>query len=99
MGLEEIVKEIIYRKSYNAKKGIEAVKQVYDDSDTEKDAIKKATDRVLREIEEHPDMPVVDFLKMIQEDQELTTDIVVENISSRHIAWAVTCNLSQSPLF
>ncbi len=78
MGLEEIVKEIIYRKSYNAKKGIEAVKQVYDDSDTEKDAIKKATDRVLREIEEHPDMPVVDFLKMIQEEQELPTDIVVE---------------------
>ena len=29
-------------------------------------------------MEEHPDMPVVDFLKMIQEEQELPTDIVVE---------------------
>lgn len=78
MGFEEIIKELLDRKRYTVQEGLEAVKQVYDDSDTEKEAIKKATDRVLKEIEEHPDMSVVDFLKMIQEEENLPTDIVIE---------------------
>lgn len=79
MSLKDIIKEMLKRQTKNKmKERIQAVKEKYNEGETEKEAIQKATDRVMKEIEEHPNMSVMDFLKMIQEEEKLSTDIVVE---------------------
>lgn len=79
MGLKDIIEEILKRKTKNKmQERIQAVKEEYDEGETEREAIQRATDRVMKEIEDHPDMPVKNFLKMIQEEEKLSTDIVVE---------------------
>lgn len=77
MSLNDIIKEMLKRKTKSKMQdSIQAVKEQYKEGETEEEAIQKATDRVMKEIEEHPDMSVMDFLTMIQ--KELSTDIVVE---------------------
>lgn len=79
MSLVDFIMEILNRRVENKmQERVEAVKGVYDESETEKEAIKRATDRVIKEIEANPDMPVIEFLKMIQEEEKLPTDILVE---------------------
>ena len=76
MSLTDFIKEILSRKKMQKK--VEGVKDVYDEEEDEKESIQRATDRVIKVIEAHPDMPVIEFLKMIQEEEKLPGDIVVE---------------------
>lgn len=79
MSLVDIIKEMLNRTVEDRmQEGVEAVKDVYTETETEEEAIQKATDRVIKEIEARPDMPVIEFLKMIQKEEKLPTDIVVE---------------------
>lgn len=57
---------------------LETVKNIYHESGTKNEAIQKATTRVIEEINKHPDMSIIEFLKMIQEEEKLSTDIIVE---------------------
>lgn len=59
-------------------KGVEAVKDKYDEVDTRQEAIQEAAKRVIRELEAHPDMPAIAFLKMLQDEKKLPDDVVVE---------------------
>ncbi|MCI8760588.1 MAG: hypothetical protein HFJ34_05685 [Clostridia bacterium] len=73
-----IPKFIKTRKESKMQQRLETVKNIYHKSETENEAIQKATTRVIEEINKHPDMSIIEFLKMIQEEEKLSTDIIVE---------------------
>lgn len=75
MKLPKIIK---VRKEKRMKQRLETVKDIYHKSETEKEAIQKATTRVIEEIDKHPDMSIIEFLKLIQEEEKLSIDIIVE---------------------
>ena len=85
------LKEFAYKKlklqskkkkneQYKLKKGVDAVQNVYEESETKKEANEKAINIVINTIQAHPDMPVGEFLKMIQEETELSDHSLVEII-------------------
>ena len=86
MNLKELVYKIIPRlKQKNAEQnklqeGIEAVQNIYEESETKREANEKAMNIVLEIIQEHPDMPVGEFLKKVQEDTDLSDNSLVEII-------------------
>ena len=61
-------------------KGVVAVQNVYEESETKKEANERAINIVIDTIQSHPDMPVGEFLKMIQEKTELSDHSLVEII-------------------
>lgn len=61
-------------------KGVNAVKNVYDESDSKNEATQNAINRVIEVIQAHPDMPVGEFLKMLQDKTELSDNSLVEII-------------------
>lgn len=79
MGLNDILKKA-FGKTEKAKlmESIEAVKDTYNEAETKKEAIQNAVDRIVREIKTSPNMPVIEFLKMIQKEENLSNDIIVE---------------------
>lgn len=60
--------------------GVVAVQNVYDESETKKEANEKAMNIVIDTIQTHSDMPVGEFLKMIQENTDLSDNSLVEII-------------------
>lgn len=77
MSITDIIKEMLKRRKENKiQKRVEVVKDIYNESETEKEAIQKATDKIIKEIETHPDMPVTDFLTMVQEELSSSSVIV-----------------------
>lgn len=82
MSITDIIKEILKRRKDNKiQKRVEVVKDIYNESETETEAIQKATDKVIKEIETHPDMPVIEFLTMVQE--ELSSSSVIVETSKK----------------
>lgn len=79
MGLNDRLKKV-FGKTDRAKmlQRIEAVKDTYNEAETKKEAIQNAVDRIVREIETSPNMPVIEFLKMVQKEENLSNDIIVE---------------------
>lgn len=56
-------------------KRVEDVQSVIDTTDFQKESARKiAIDVAIRQIKEHPDMPVGDFMQMLQEETSLTDD-------------------------
>lgn len=68
------------REQKKIEQGIVAVQNVYDESKTKKEANKKAINIVIDTIQTHPDMRVGDFLKMVQENTDLSDSSLVEII-------------------
>ena len=62
------------------KKGVVAVQNVYEESETRKEANERAINIIIDTIQAHPDMPVGEFLKMVQENTELSDHSLVEII-------------------
>ena len=62
------------------KKGVVAVQNAYDESDTKKEANQNAMNTVIETIQAHPEMPVGEFLKMIQQHTDLSDNSLVEII-------------------
>lgn len=97
MSLVDKMQERIERKKLQ--KRIDDVKDAYDEGDTKKEAKEKASNRVISLIEANPNMPVIQFFKMIQEEEELPTEILVEatkqipNIKSEETTAKVVENL------
>lgn len=60
--------------------GVEAVQNIYEESQTKREANEKAMNIVLEIIQKHPDMPVGEFLKKVQENTELSDNSLVEII-------------------
>lgn len=60
--------------------GVVAVQNVYDESETKKEANEKAINIVIDTIQTHPNMPVGEFLKMIQMNTDLSDTSLVEII-------------------
>ena len=79
MSLKDMLKKA-FGKTDKAKllESIEAVKDTYNEAETKKEAIQNAVDKIVKEIKTHPDMPVTEFLKMIQKEENLSNDIIVE---------------------
>lgn len=79
MGLREKLDNYFKRKAETKMQArLGTVKEVYDEIDTREIGIKEAAKRAIQEIEDHPDMSAVDFLKMIQEADELPDAVVAE---------------------
>lgn len=85
MKLTDLVKKII--PSFNVKvdkeqkrleQGVVAVQNVYEQSESQKEANKKAMDIVINTIQTHPEMPVGEFLKMVQKNTDLSDTSLVE---------------------
>lgn len=74
----KLPKFIEARKEKRMQQSLETVKNIYHESETKREAIQKATTRVIEEINKHPDMSIIEFLKMIQKEEKLSTDIIVE---------------------
>lgn len=62
------------------KKGVVAVQNAYDESETKKEANENAMNTVIETIQAHPEMPVGEFLKMIQQNTDLSDSSLVEII-------------------
>lgn len=79
MSLKDMLKKA-FGKTDKAKllESIEAVKDTYNEAETKKEAVQNAVDKIVKEIKTHPDMPVTEFLKMIQKEENLSNDIIVE---------------------
>lgn len=83
MNLVDKMKKILNsntNKKDKLQKSVNAVKNVYDESDSKKEATQNAINRVIEVIQAHPDMPVGEFLKMIQDETELSDKSLVEII-------------------
>lgn len=75
MGFSKFIKA---RKENKMQQRLKSVTEIYHESETEKEAIQKATTRVIEEINKHPNMSIIEFLKMIQKEEKLSMDIIVE---------------------
>ena len=62
------------------KRGVVAVQNAYDESETKKEANENAMNTVIETIQAHPEMPVGEFLKMIQQNTDLSDSSLVEII-------------------
>ena len=62
------------------KKGVVAVQNAYDESETKKEANENAMKTVNETIQGHPEMPEGEFLKMIQQNTDLSDSSLVEII-------------------
>ena len=62
------------------KRGVVAVQNAYDESETKKEANQNAMNTVIETIQAHPEMPVGEFLKMIQQNTDLSDSSLVEII-------------------
>ena len=60
--------------------GVVAVQNVYEKSESQKEANEKAMNIVIDTIQTHPEMPVGEFLKMVQEKTALSDNSLVEII-------------------
>ena len=85
MNLKDLVNKIKpsfnYKKNSEQKrleKGVVAVQNVYEQSESQKEANKKAMDIINATIQANPKMPADEFLKMIQENTELSDASLVE---------------------
>lgn len=85
MNLKDLVNKIKpsfnYKKNSEQKrleKGVVAVQNVYEQSESQKEANKKAMDIINAIIQANPKMPADEFLKMIQENTELSDASIVE---------------------
>lgn len=87
MKLTDLVKKVI--PSFNVKvdkeqkrleQGVVAVQNVYEKSESQKEANEKAMNIVIDTIQTHPEMPVGEFLKMVQEKTALSDNSLVEII-------------------
>lgn len=65
------------KKDIKLQKGVNAIQNIYDESDSKKEATQNAVNKVIEEIQLHPDMPVGSFLKMLQERTDLTDSDLV----------------------
>lgn len=59
-------------------KGLDAVKETYDEVDGREAAIKASAQKAIQQMELHPEMSAVELIKMIQDDKELPIDVVVK---------------------
>ena len=86
MSLMDLVYKIIpqlnknYKEKEKLQEGVVAVQNAYDESDTKKEANQNAMNTVIETIQEHPEMPVGEFLKMIQQNTDLSDSSLVEII-------------------
>ena len=87
MKLTDLVKKMI--PSFNPKvdkeqkrleQGVVAVQNVYEKSESQKEANEKAMNLVIDTIQTHPEMPVGEFLKMVQQKTALSDNSLVEII-------------------
>mgnify|MGYP004506782989 CR=1 FL=1 len=85
MKLTDLVKKII--PSFNVEvdkeqkrleQGVAAVQNIYEQSESQKEANKKAMDIIINTIQTHPEMPVGEFLKMVQKNTDLSDTSLVE---------------------
>ena len=52
--------------------GVENVQSIIEETDSQKEAKQKAIDAAIKQIEKQPDMPVGEFMKMLQEQTDLS---------------------------
>lgn len=85
MSLEEIINEILTRREKNRmQEKVKDVKDEYDKGDTKEEGVEKAVDRIIGLIQANPDMPVIKFLKLIEEEEETSNDVLVEATKQIH---------------
>ena len=87
MKLKDLVNKIIPninikvdKEQKRLEKGVVAVQNVYEKSESQKEANEKAMNLVIDTIQTHPEMPVGEFLKMVQEKTALSDNSLVEII-------------------
>ena len=68
------------KKEQQLQQGVNAVQTVIEESDSQKEAAHKAVNAAINEIQSHPEMPVGEFLKMIQQNTDLSDSSLVEII-------------------
>lgn len=80
--LDRIKSKLYKKEEKKLLKGLDEVKETFEEAkeetDTKNEAIKVAANRALEQIKAHPDMSAIDFLKLIEEEEELPTAIVGE---------------------
>lgn len=76
MAVFDRLKQIL--KGKRMQQRLDTVKSAYEEPDTERESIKKATEMVIKLIEENPNMSAIDLLKRIQEEENLPNRILVE---------------------
>ena len=60
------------KKEQKLQQGVNAVQTVIEESDSQKEAANKAVDAAIKEIQEHPEMPVGEFMKRLQTNTDLS---------------------------
>lgn len=81
MAFKDKIGEIFNRIAKNKmQKKLDIVKDKFDESETKEEGVEEATNIVISEIQKNPNMPIIEFLKMIQEEENLPTEIVIEAI-------------------
>lgn len=76
MAVFDKIKNLLKRKRMQQR--LDTVKNAYEEPETERESIKKATEIVLKLIEENPNMSAIELLKKIQEEDDLPNRILVE---------------------
>ena len=87
MKLADLVRKVmpnfnikVDKEQKRLEQGVVAVQNVYEKSESQKEANEKAMNIVIDTIQTHPEMPVGEFLKMVQEKTALSDNSLVEII-------------------
>lgn len=83
MSVKDFVKKLKIhsdKEQYKLMKNVDAVQNAYDESETKKEANEKAKNIVIDIIQKHQDMPVGEFLRLIQENTDLSDNSLIEII-------------------
>ena len=60
------------KKEQKLQQGVNAVQTVIEESDSQKEAAHKAVNAAIKEIQDHPEMPVGEFMKRLQNNTDLS---------------------------